>query len=57
MLLLNKKEEYLEAYEDFKRLKTLDYNLWENYRNLYGSPFLFFFILSIAIIEQSNINK
>ena len=36
MLLLNKKEEYLEAYEDFKRLKTLDYNLWENYRNLEG---------------------
>ena len=34
MLLLNKKEEYLEAYEDFKRLKTLDYNLWENYRNM-----------------------
>lgn len=34
MLLLHKKEEYLEAYEDFKRLKTLDYNLWENYRNL-----------------------
>ena len=36
MLLLKKKEEYLEAYEDFKRLKTLDYNLWENYRNLEG---------------------
>ena len=34
MLLLHKKEEYLEAYEDFKRLKTLDYNLWENYRNM-----------------------
>ena len=34
MLLLNKKEEYLESYEDFKRLKTLDYNLWENYRNM-----------------------
>ncbi len=34
MLLLNKKEEYLEAYEDFNRLKTLDYNLWENYRNM-----------------------
>jgi len=34
MLLLNKKEQYLEAYEDFKRLKTLDYNLWENYRNM-----------------------
>ena len=25
MLLLNKKEEHLEAYEDFKRLQTLDY--------------------------------
>jgi len=36
MLLLKKKEDYLEAYEDFKRLKTLDYNLWENYRNLEG---------------------
>ena len=34
MLLLHKKEEYLEAYEDFKRLKTLDYHLWENYRNM-----------------------
>jgi hypothetical protein len=34
MLILHKKEEYLEAYEDFKRLKTLDYNLWENYRNM-----------------------
>ena len=34
MLLLNKKEEYLEAYEDFNRLKTSDYNLWENYRNM-----------------------
>ena len=36
MLLLKKKEEFLESYEDFKRLKTLDYNLWENYRNLEG---------------------
>ncbi len=34
MLLLHKKEEYLEAYEDFKRLKDLDYKLWENYRNM-----------------------
>ena len=34
MLLLHKKEEFLEAYEDFKRLKDLDYKLWENYRNM-----------------------
>ena len=34
--LIEKKDEYLETNEDLKRLKTLDYNLWENYRNLEG---------------------
>jgi len=34
MLLLYRKEEFLEAYEDYKRLKSLDYKLWENYRNM-----------------------
>ena len=29
-MLLLIKEDYLEAYEDFKRLKTLDYNLGKN---------------------------
>lgn len=34
MLLHNSKEEYLEAYEDFNRLKNIDYKLWDNYRHL-----------------------
>ena len=34
MLLYNSKEEYIEAYDDFKQLKETDANLWNNYKHM-----------------------
>jgi hypothetical protein len=34
MLLYNAKGDYIEAYEDFKRLKEIDIKLWSNYSNM-----------------------
>ena len=34
MLLYNSKGDYIEAYEDFKKLKEIDIKLWNNYSNM-----------------------
>ena len=34
MLLYNSKGDYIEAYEDFKKLKEIDEKLWNNYSNM-----------------------
>ena len=34
MLLYNSKGDYIEAYEDFKKLKEVDEKLWNNYSNM-----------------------
>ena len=34
MLLYNSKGDYLEALDDYNKLKEIDYNLWKNYSGM-----------------------